>query len=124
MWRAFHMWDKAMINRLENVESDVENLKRHRVECDVMHEQHKEHRKRHDDAMNNLTESNMMLAKSITSMDVTLNKFVSIVESDQPDIKIIKNARIAWDVNKTIFFGVVALATGISAILAVYHFFF
>lgn len=124
MWRAFHMWDKAMINRLENVESDVENLKRHRVECDVMHEQHKEHRKRHDDAMNNLTESNMMLAKSITSMDVTLNRLVSIVESDQPDIKIIKNARIAWDVNKTIFFGVVALATGISAILAVYHFFF
>lgn len=118
------MLDKGMINRLENVEADVEGLKRHRAECDVMHEQHKEHRKRHDDAMNNLTESNMMLAKSITSMDVTLNKLVSIVESDQPDIKIIKNARIAWDVNKTIFFGVVAIATGISAILAVYHFVF
>ena len=117
------MFDRNVITRLESVELDVEGLKRHRAKCDVMHEQHKEHRKRHDDAMNNLTESNMMLAKSITSMDVTLNRLVSIVESDQPDIKIIKNARIAWNINKTVFLGLAGFATAIMAIVAAYNYF-
>lgn len=109
--------------RINNLRTDVDSLLQHRMECDVLHEQHKEHRKRHDDAMNNLTESNMMLAKSITSMDVTLNRLVTMVESDQPDIKIIKNARIAWDINKTLFFGIAAFAVAVMSIIAAYNYF-
>lgn len=98
--------------RVDTLAHDVELLKKHRAECDLLHDMHKEHKKRSDDAMNNLTDSNMMLAKSITDMNVTLTKVVGIIEKDQPDIEALKNARIAWNVNKWIFLTVVAIAAG------------
>ena len=111
----------AMIdNRVTNLYADVEALKKHRTECDILHEQHKEHKRRSDDSMNNLTESNMMLAKSITDFNVTLTKVVAAIERDAPDINAIKNARIAWGVNKWIFLTIVALASGTAAILSFY----
>jgi len=103
----------AMIdNRVDTLAHDVEQLKKHREHCDALHDMHKEHKKRSDDAMNNLTDSNMMLAKSITDMNVTLTKVVGIIEKDQPDMEALKNARIAWNVNKWIFLTVVAIAAG------------
>lgn len=114
----------AMIDdKLNFLQIDVEMLKKHRTDCDVLHEQHKEHKKRSDDAMNNLTESNMMLAKSITDMNVTLTKFTSIVENDQPTISIVRNVGIAWDVNKKLFLAAVAIATGVLSIVAAYKYF-
>ena len=114
----------AMLSDQYNtLQADVDMLKKHRTECDLLHEQHKEHKKRSDDAMNNLTESNMMLAKSITDMNVTLTKFTKIVENDQPTISIVRNVGIAWDVNKKIFMAVVVIATGIVSIVAAYNYF-
>ena len=114
----------AMLSDQYNtLQNDVDMLKKHRTECDLLHEQHKEHKKRSDDAMNNLTESNMMLAKSITDMNVTLTKFTKIVENDQPTISIVRNVGIAWDVNKKIFMAVVVIATGIVSIVAAYNYF-
>lgn len=114
----------AMLDEKYNsLQNDVDMLKKHRTECDLLHEQHKEHKKRSDDAMNNLTESNMMLAKSITDMNVTLTKFTKIVENDQPTISIVRNVGIAWDVNKKIFMAVVVIATGIVSIVAAYNYF-
>lgn len=114
----------AMLSDQYNtLQADVDMLKKHRTECDLLHEQHKEHKKRSDDAMNNLTDSNMMLAKSITDMNVTLTKFTKIVENDQPTISIVRNAGIAWDVNKKIFLAVVAMATGVLSIVAAYNYF-
>lgn len=112
----------AMIDdRVTKLQTDVEMLKAHRSHCDELHEQHKEHKKRSDDAMNNLTESNMMLAKSITDMNVTLTKVVGIIESDKPDMLVLKNARIAWSVNKWVFAGVVTFAVGCLAIITFYE---
>lgn len=110
-------------DQYNTLQNDVDMLKKHRTECDLLHEQHKEHKKRSDDAMNNLTESNMMLAKSITDMNVTLTKFTKIVENDQPTISIVRNVGIAWDVNKKIFMAVVVIATGIVSIVAAYNYF-
>lgn len=111
----------AMIdNRVDTLYADVEALKKHRAECDVLHEQHKEHKRRSDDAMNNLTESNMMLAKSITDINVTLTKVCSAIERDAPDMQMLKNARIAWGVNRWIFATLVALTAGIATIYAFY----
>lgn len=112
----------AMIdNRVDTLYADVEALKKHRTECDILHEQHKEHKRRSDDAMNNLTESNMMLAKSITDINVTLTKVVGIIESDQPDINALKNARIAWSVNKWLFLTAVSIAAGCATIYSFYQ---
>lgn len=112
----------AMIdNRVDTLYADVEALKKHRTECDILHEQHKEHKRRSDDAMNNLTESNMMLAKSITDINVTLTKVVAAIERDAPDINAIKNARIAWSVNKWIFLTVVSIAAGCATIYSFYQ---
>lgn len=111
----------AMIdNRVDSLQADVELLKKHRIECDVLHEQHKEHKRRSDDAMNNLTESNMMLAKSITDINVTLTKVCVAIERDAPDIELLKNARIAWGVNRWIFATLVALTAGCATIYAFY----
>ena len=109
-----------IVNRVDTLYADVEALKKHRAECDVLHEQHKEHKRRSDDAMNNLTESNMMLAKSITDINVTLTKVCSAIERDAPDMQMLKNARIAWGVNRWIFATLVALTAGIATIYAFY----
>lgn len=111
----------AMIDqRVTDLCTDVEALKKHRAECDILHEQHKEHKRRSDDAMNNLTESNIMLAKSITDMNVTVTKIAGIIERDEPDMLVLKNARIAWGVNKWIFATVVALVAGVATIYSFY----
>ena len=111
----------AMIDdRVNQLQIDVDALKKHRTECDILHDQHKEHKRRSDDAMNNLTESNMMLAKSITDINVTLTKVCAAIERDAPDIELLKNARIAWSVNRWIFATIVALTAGIATIYAFY----
>lgn len=111
----------AMIDdRVNQLQIDVNALKKHRTECDILHDQHKEHKRRSDDAMNNLTESNMMLAKSITDINVTLTKVCAAIERDAPDIELLKNARIAWSVNRWIFATIVALTAGIATIYAFY----
>jgi len=111
----------AMIDdRVTQLQVDVDVLKKHRAECDALHEQHKEHKKRSDDAMNNLTESNMMLAKSITDINVTLTKVCAAIERDAPDMELLKNARIAWGVNRWIFATLVALTAGVATIYAFY----
>ena len=111
----------AMIDdRVNQLQIDVDALKKHRTECDILHDQHKEHKRRSDDAMNNLTESNMMLAKSITDINVTLTKVCAAIERDAPDIELLKNARIAWSVNRWIFATLVALTAGLATIYAFY----
>ena len=107
-------------DRVNQLQIDVDALKKHRTECDILHDQHKEHKRRSDDAMNNLTESNMMLAKSITDINVTLTKVCAAIERDAPDIELLKNARIAWSVNRWIFATLVALTAGLATIYAFY----
>lgn len=108
---------------LDTLQKDVDALKAHRHECDLMHEQHKEHKRRSDDAMNNLTDSNMMLAKSITDMNATVTRVVSIIDRDAPDIKLINNARAWFGVNRFIFWLIVGIASGITAIITATRFF-
>lgn len=116
-----HREDHIVIGQeINTIKGRVRELEKHRTECDVMHDQHKEHKKRSDDAMNNLTESNMMLAKSITEMNVTLTKVVGIIDRDEPDIKVVRNARIAWGVNKWLFLTSVSIASGAAIIITFY----
>lgn len=116
-----HKEDHRIIDqKIDTIKIRVDDLEKHRAECDIMHEQHKEHKRRNDDAMNNLTDSNMMLAKSITEMNVTLTRVVGIIEQDEPDIRIVKNARIAWGVNKWLFLTFVSIVSGAAVIITFY----
>lgn len=125
MWQLDRTLNRERLDlvssRVDTIHAEVEALKKHRTECDLLHEQHKEHKRRSDDAMNNLTESNMMLAKSITDINVTITKVVGIIERDQPDITALKNARIAWTVNKWVFLTVVSVAAGCATIYSFYQ---
>lgn len=114
--------ERSMAIEVKSLRDDVDTLLKHRAECDVLHEQHTAHSRRHDDATRNLTESNMLLARSITDMNITLSKVVKIldVENDAPEIKIIRNARTAWSVNKMLWAGLIGLTTGITAIIVLY----
>ena len=118
--KALRARTAMLSDRYDSLHADVEMLKEHRRHCDDLHEQHKEYKRRSDDAMNNLTESNMMLAKSITDINVTLTKVCAAIERDAPDIELLKNARIAWSVNRWIFATLVALTAGLATIYAFY----
>lgn len=110
-------------HKVTPLEARVAELERHRIECDELHIKSAEHTKRHDDSMNNLTESNLLLAKSITDMNLTLVKVTATVEEGQPIIKGMKNVGVAWDVNKKIFLALVAAASGIMTLVAIYQYF-
>ena|SRR5690348_17276473 len=111
---------KTNEERIAILESKVENLEKHDSDCDARHEQTREHNRRADDSMNRLTHSNETLAESITCMNATLNKVVGIIERDEPDIMLVKNARIAWKVNKWIFITVVAFVAGLTTFWTFY----
>jgi len=98
----------------------VTSLEEHRQECDRMHEAGKEHRKRSDDAMNHLTDSNILLAKTITEMNITMTKISDKVNSGQPVIEFWTRAGTAWTFNKMLWLGVVGLFSGIGIIIAVW----
>lgn len=87
-------------------------------ECDIMHKAHKEHQKRHDDSMNNLTESNVMLAKALNEINITLSRLTLAAESDKDIMAWLRNVSAAFTVNKKIFSIIVAVALGITAITA------
>lgn len=112
------------ISELKSIRVDVISLLKHRDECDRMHLQHIEHNKKHDDSMDNLTRSNMVLAASISEMNLILSKFTKMVEDGQPVINFWNRVGIAFGVNKQIAMSIVAIAVGIAAITSVYNIFF
>lgn len=80
-----------MQSDLETVKVDVKELKEHKDMCIKQHEINEQHRKRSDDAMNNLANSNLLLAQSINSMNITISE---IVKDDRP---ITKRSKSFWD---------------------------
>lgn len=107
----------------------INELLAYRTKCINDHEkwseEHKigeDHRKRVDDAMKNLTSSNMLLAKAITDMNETLTRIVDTVDNDRPVIKVMRDVGTAWSINKQIFLGVVSIAAGSMAILTLINY--
>lgn len=108
--------------RMNKIEENVGDLLRHKIECILMHERHEEHGRRHDDTSRQLTESNLMLAKSVTDMNITLSRFAEIldVENGSPDIKLIRNTRNFGLTGWKIFLTIGAAAAVIAGIIAAY----
>lgn len=111
-------------NMLNDHGSRIVNLEAYKTQCDELHRIGKDHRKRVDDAMENLTSSNILLAKSITDMNITLSRIADTVDSDRPTIKIMKDVGAAWSVNKKIFAAIVTFAAGCLSIAAFWKMFF
>ena len=111
-----------MDNRIKSVESDLERLQNRMNECDALHEDHISHRRRSDDAVNKNTESNILLAKSITDMNITVSKVVGILdlENGAPDLKLVREARIAYTVNKRVLLSLAAIVTALGVIYTAY----
>lgn len=104
------------LTMLNTTADRVSSLEEHRQECDRLHEAGKDHRKRSDDAMNHLTESNILLAKTITEMNITMTKLSDKVNVGQPVIDFWTKAGTAWTFNKMLWLGIVSIAIGIVAI--------
>lgn len=120
MWPSRNIC-KDYMNQTEINTKDIAELKKHKDECDFLHEQSKEHKRRSDDAMNNLTNSNLELSKSIIDMNVTLTRVVGIIERDAPDIELVNNARTWFKVNKWLFLTIVGIASGVLTVIAFYQ---
>ena len=114
----------AVVKQVERNTVDIEGLLKHRDDCDRMHLQHLEHDKKHDDSMDKLTQSNIVLAASISEMNLILSKFTKMVEDGQPVINFWNRVGIAFGVNKQIAMAIVATALGIVAIASAYNIFF
>lgn len=108
------------LTMLNTTADRVSSLEEHRQECDRLHEAGKDHRKRSDDAMNHLTDSNILLAKTITEMNITMTKLSDKVNVGQPVIEFWSNAGKAWAFNKMLWLGIVGLFSGIGIIVAVW----
>ena len=108
--------------RIQSVESDLQRLQGRMNECDALHEDHISHRRRSDDAVNKNTESNILLAKSITAMNITVSKVVGILdlENGAPDLKLVREARIAYTVNKRVLLSLAAIVTALGVIYTAY----
>lgn len=111
-----------MDSRIQSVESGLERLRGRMRECDALHEGHISHRRRSDDAVNKNTESNILLAKSITDMNITVSKVVGILdlENGAPDLKLVREARIAYTVNKRVLLSLAAIVTALGVIYTAY----
>lgn len=96
-----------IMTEIKEMRTDINELLKHRFECDLLHKQHEEHGRRRDDTTRQLTESNIILAKSIADMNVNMavtnelvEKVVDIIDVDNgaPEIKIVRNTIGAWKV--------------------------
>lgn len=111
-----------MDSRIQSVESDLQRLQGRMNECDALHEDHVSHRRRSDDAVNKNTESNILLAKSITDMNITVSKIVGLLdlENGAPDLKLVREARIAYTVNKRVLLSLAAIVTALGVLYTAY----
>lgn len=109
--------------KYRELDERISSLEKHRRECDHLHEEHVKHNKRHDDSMKSLTESNLMLSKSITDMNITLTRLTAIIDNDRPIMKALEDAGVAWDVNKKILLTLAAVAAATMSIVAAYNYF-
>jgi len=112
---------ESMLNKTA---TRVDELERHRNACDKLHERNEEHIKRSGDAVSNLTESNILLAKAVTDLNITVTKLSTSVEESKPVIEFWKNAGTAWSVNKKIAAGIVSISLGIMAVVALWKYFY
>lgn len=116
--------DYETMHKVATHEDRIQMLEDHKKLCDEMHDISKDHRKRSDDAMNNLTQSNILLAQSIDSMNQTISE---IVRDDRP---VVKRSKVfqSWFDNITIWFvinrnigkwiiGILLTAAGVAAAL-------
>ena len=104
-----------MENKLRIHESRITLLENHKRQCEQMHVDSIEHRKRADDALNNLTESNMVLAKSINEMNITITEALPTLTRARNNFTTIDNVKSAaiW---------VAAVAGGLAALSALNNF--
>ena len=99
----------------------IEKLEQHRIECDLLHESTKEHRRRADDAMHNLTDSNIKLANAVTEFNITVLRLSAEVEKGKPVIEFWNKANSAWSFNKIVWASLISIIAGIIAIITLYN---
>lgn len=111
----FFKRSKDMENKLIIHESRITLLEDHKQQCEKMHIDSMEHRKRADDALNNLTESNIVLAKSINEMNITITEAL-------PTLIRAKDGFTTVDTLKNAAIWVAAVAGGLAALAALNNF--
>lgn len=113
----------------------------HWAECDALHEQNLAHKKRTDDAINNLTASNILLTKaildgskatsessvvnaklaeSILTIDGTISKLVEENKLNAPSIKKWQNLLVWIEGNKVFVAVIMCFAVLVTSVIAAY----
>jgi len=99
----------------------IERLEQHKIECDLLHETTKEHRRRADDAMHSLTDSNIKLANAVTEFNITVLRLSAEVDKGKPVIEFWQKANDAWSFNKIVWASIISIIAGIIAIITLYN---
>lgn len=113
----FHFFrDRKMEEQINAHDVRIAGLEEHKRLCDKMHEESAEHRKRSDDAINKLTDSNFVLAKSINEINITITEAL-------PTLNRSKNGFTTIDNLKSCALWFAAIGGGFAGMAALFKFF-
>lgn len=114
--------------RDEAIEISVQSLINHGIECEKLHVQNQEHRKRADDAINQNTQATLMQAKALADNSVVMDKLANSInrlteqgEADRPEIEAVRDWRITWKTNKILFPVLIAVFTGLTTAVILFY---
>jgi hypothetical protein len=75
------------ISSLEEDRAGIEAIKLQIAECEKLHQENQEHNKRNDDALKHNTESNLLTAKAVNELNITLKTLSTKVEEHEPVVQ-------------------------------------
>lgn len=118
------MKDENDINmEIELLRVDVDGLIKHRHDCNEFQIQTQEYNKRSDDAINNLTQSNLLLSKTMTDMNLTASEFIILAKETRPVIKLYNDTNTWYVISKKLTLWIVGfVVTGGSVAAAIHQF--
>lgn len=102
----------------------IAKVEEYQDECDQLHKKIEEQSKRNDDAIKNNTESNLLVAKSVNSLNLAVVDLSTRLDSHDPVVKEWMNIGTAWSVNKKLLIGAGIAAGSLMSIAAAYNYFF
>ena len=111
-------------DKIIKIEDRVAKAEKYQDECEELHKKLEEPSKRNDDAMRNNTESNILVAKSLNSLNLTVVDLSVRIDSHEPVVKEWMNIGTAWNVNKKLLLGAGIAAGSVTSIVAAYNYFF
>lgn len=116
--------DNHIKMEIDMLRVDVDGLIKHRHDCDAFQIQTQEYNKRSDDAINNLTQSNIILSRTMAEMNATAGEFIQLAKETKPVIKLYNDTNTWYVISKKLTLWIVGFIVTGGSLVAAFHQFF